>query len=132
MVPFEPTSLLLAPSTVHMLCPCPLPLTASEMWDIRPRSLVLKLSPWLTPGIRVPSCKKLRPFSGSSRTCSPVTRPATSPPIVFTATAGTSTVTFSVRLPVSRRTSTARTSATFKATPRTWEDLNPVSATSTA
>ena len=132
MVPFEPTSLLLAPSTVHRLWPCPLPLTASWMCDISPRFLVSKASPWLTPGIRVVSCRKFRPLRGSSRTCSPVTRPATSPPMVFTATAGTSTVTLSVRVPVSSRTFTARSSATFRATPLMVADLNPVSETSTA
>src|SRR5207249_3772024 len=49
---------------------------ASSMPDMSPRSFVLNVSPWLTPGISVPSCRKLRPLSGSSRTCSPVTRPA--------------------------------------------------------
>jgi len=93
--------------------------------------LVLKPSPWLTPGMSVPSCRKLRPFSGSSRTCSPVTRPATSPPMVFTATAGTSTVMLSDMAPVSSFTSTPRTSATFRATPLTTDVLKPLIATST-
>ena len=43
---------------------------------------------------------KLRPFSGSSRACSPVTRPETSAPTVLTATAATSTSTTSLTLPV--------------------------------
>ena len=131
MVRFEPTSLLLAPSTIHMLLLRPLPLTASEMPDIRPRSFVLKSLPALTPGISVVSCRKLRPFSGSSRTCSPVTSPDTSPPTVCTASGAASTVTVSDIAPVSSVTSTVRTSATFKATPWRTADLNPVSATST-
>jgi len=63
----------------------PAELTASEMPDIRPRSLVLKSLPALTPGISVVNWRKFRPLSGSSRTCSPVTSPATSPPTVWTA-----------------------------------------------
>ena len=41
---------------------------------------------------------KLRPLSGSSRTCSPVTRPEISAPTVFTPTALASTLTVSVEL----------------------------------
>ena len=115
-----------------MLPPGPLPLTETEMWDMSPRSFVLKSSAWLTPGMRVVSCRKLRPLSGSSRTCSPVTRPATSPPTVWTATAGTSTVMFSETAPVSSLTFTARSSATFRATPLMTDVLNPLTATSTA
>ena len=61
-----------------------------------------------------------------------MTRPATSPPIVWTATAGTSTVMFSDTVPGSSFTFTARTSATFSATPLTTEVLNPLTATSIA
>ena len=43
---------------------------------------------------------KLRPFSGSARACSPVTRPETSAPTVLTATAATSTSTTSLTSPV--------------------------------
>src|SRR5438128_1754645 len=60
MVRLDPTSLLLAPSTVHMLPPRPLPLTASSIPDIRPRSVVLHVSPWLTPATRVPRGRKFR------------------------------------------------------------------------
>ena len=51
--------------------------------------------------------------------------------MVWTATAGTSTVMFSDTAPVSSFTSTARTSATFSATPLTTDVLNPLTATST-
>ena len=131
MVRFDPTSLLFAPSTIHMLLLRPLPLTASEIPDIRPRSFVLKSSPALTPGISVVNCRKFRPFSGSSRTCSPVTSPATSPPTVWTAMAGDVTVTVSETAPVSRVTLTVRWSATLRAMPVCTEDLKPLIVTST-
>ena len=56
---------------------------------------------------------KLRPFNGSSRTCSPLIRPAISAPTVLTALGFASTLTVSVMAPVSSLTLTTRTSATL-------------------
>src|SRR5919197_5286769 len=88
IVRFEPTSLLFAPSTVHMFAVTSLPLTERSDPPSRPLSFTLSRSGALTPGISVASWRKLRPFSGSSRTISPVTTPDTSPPIVFTGAGG--------------------------------------------
>ena len=60
-----------------------LPLTETSEPPARPLSLVFRPSGALTPGMSRVSCMKLRPFSGSSRACSPVTRPETSPPTVL-------------------------------------------------
>ena len=76
--------MLLAPSTDHMLAVTEPPLTEMSEPVRSPLFLVLKLSRVATPGMSWVSCRKLRPLSGSSRTCSPVIRPATSPPIVST------------------------------------------------
>ena len=101
MVRFEPTSLLFAPSTVHMFAVTSPPLTDMSDPLSRPLSLTLSASGALTPGISVASCRKLRPLSGSSRTCSPVTTPDTSPPSTLTGVDDASTVTVSVMAPVS-------------------------------
>ena len=110
----DPTSLLFAPSTVHMFAVTAAPLTERSEPPSRPLSFTLRTSGALTPGMRVASWRKLRPFRGSSRTCSPVMRPATSPPVVDTDTAGVSTFTVSVTLPVVSWTSNDLLSATFK------------------
>src|SRR5215472_10918261 len=73
MVRLEPTSLLLAPSTRNRLLVVALPFTEKSTPASRPLLLALKLSAAETPGCSCVSCTKLRPFSGSSRTCSPVT-----------------------------------------------------------
>ena len=77
------------------------------------------------------SCRKLRPLSGSSRTWSPLVRPAISAPTVFTAYALSSTLTASVISPVESWTFTSRTSATLTTIPVLTADLNPVNVTST-
>ncbi len=80
---------------------------------ISPLFLVLNPSGVETPGISWVSCTKLRPFSGSSRTCSPVTSVATSPPTVSTVTESAETVTWSSTAPTSSWTSKLRVSATL-------------------
>ena len=92
---------------------------------MRPRSFVLNVSPWLTPGISVPSCRKLRPFSGSSRTISPVTTPETSPPMVFTGREEASTVMTSLSCPVPSSKSIPRSSAALSTTPVRDPPLKP-------
>ena len=92
--------------------------------------MVLRPSVAMTPGWSRVSCMKLRPFSGSSRASSPVTRPETSAPTVLTATAATSTSTTSATPPVSSCTSTLRTSATLSVTLLRASVLKPGDSTS--
>jgi len=101
MVRFDPTSLLLAPSTVHRLAVTSLPDTDRSDPPSRPLSFTLRKSGALTPGMSVASCRKLRPLSGSSRTCWPVTTPETSPPSNFTGVDEAATVITSLMSPVS-------------------------------
>ncbi len=89
------------------------PLTEMSEPVSRPLFLVLKLSSVVTPGMSWVSCRKLRPLSGSSRTCSPVIRPATSPLVVSTTIGEEVTVSWSVTWPSSSATLISRTSATF-------------------
>ncbi len=105
--------MLLAPSTDHMLPVTEPPLTEMSEPVRRPLFLVLKLSSVATPGMSWVSWRKLRPFRGSSRTCSPVIRPATSPPIVSTTIEEEVTVTWSVNSPSSIWMFCCRMSATL-------------------
>ncbi len=74
---------------------------------------------------------KLRPFSGSSRTCSPLIRPEISAPTVFTPAELASTLTVSESSPVESWMSTARTSATLMPIFVRTAVLKPVNSTST-
>ncbi len=130
IVRLEPTSLLFAPSTVHMFDVTALPLTERSEPPSRPLSLMLTVSVDVTPGISSASCRKFLPLSGSSLTCAPVMIDETSPPIVFTETAGTSTLTDSVMAPVSSLMSISRTSATFTRIPLVADVLKPGYSTS--
>ena len=113
MEPFEPWSMLSAPSTSHMLEDVAPPLTEMPTPPRSPLFTVLRPSEAVTPGWSSVSCRKLRPLSGSSRTWSPLVRPATSAPTDFTERAAASTLTSSASSPVESRTSTSRTSATL-------------------
>ncbi len=93
-----------------------LPATDMSEPASRPLFLVSKLSSVTTPGMSWVSCRKLRPLSGSSRTCSPVIRPATSPPMVSTTTAEDVTVTASVTAPTSSCASTSMADRTCRIT----------------
>ena len=61
-------------SPVHTFDVVALPETEMSDPPSRPLSFTFRKSGAETPGIRSASCRKLRPFNGSSRTCSPLTR----------------------------------------------------------
>ena len=125
MVRFDPTSLLFAPSTVHMFAVTSLPLTDRSDPPSSPLSLTFRKSGALTPGINVASWRKLRPLSGSSRTCSPVITPETSPPSTLTGVEDASTLTVSLTPPAASSKSIAKSSATLRMTPVRDAFLNP-------
>ena len=131
IVRFDPTSLLFAPSTVHMFAVTPPPLTDRSEPPSSPLSLTLRKSGALTPGISVASCRKLRPLSGSSRTCWPVITPDTSPPTVFTGVDSALTLTVSDNAPADSSKSILRSSATLRTMSVRVAVLNPCSSTDT-
>ena len=130
MVRLEPWSTLSAPSTSQRLEVVEPPLTEMSEPPASPLLTMFMPSWAVTPGWSRVSCMKLRPFSGSSRTCSPLTTPAISAPTVLTARALASTLTVSATSPVESCMSTARTSATLTTTPLLTDDLNPENVTS--
>src|SRR6266851_4674126 len=100
MVRWEPTSLLLAPSTSHWLALDGAPLKEISTPDRSPLFLGSKPSATAAPGIMVVKATKLRPFKGNSRTCSPLTTLPTVPVWVSTWTAVASTSTVSTTAPM--------------------------------
>src|SRR5713226_2820610 len=125
MVCWEPTSLLLAPSTSHWLPLAGAPLKEISTDDRSPLFLGSKPSETAAPGIRVVNCTKLRPFKGSSRTCSPFTMLPTVPVWVSTWTAVASTTTVSATAPKGSLIGTLVMSLTCNSTFLTVTFLNP-------
>ena len=108
-----------------------LPLTERSEPPSSPLSFTFRKSGALTPGINVASWRKLRPLSGSSRTCCPVIVLETSPPTVLTGVASACTLTVSLRSPGTSSKSTARSSATLSVMSVRVAILNPCSSTRT-
>ena len=131
IVRLEPWSTLSAPSISQRFEVVEPPLTEMSEPPASPLFTVLRSWFAVTPGWSRVSCRKLRPFSGSARACSPVTRPAISAPTVLMEDESATTLTDSVIAPVSRTKLTARTSATLMTTWLRTAVLNPASATST-
>jgi len=106
---------------------------ASRQLDPGHQAAVLGVEgvPWLTPGMSVLSWRKCGVEGQLAHLLRPSPVPATSPPIVLPRR-GASTRHVFGGVPVSKDDVHARSSATLRATPRTCDDLNPVSDTSTA
>src|SRR5260370_36645151 len=109
-------SLFPAPSTVQWLPTAGEPLKEISTLENKPLFLLSKPPPTAAPGTSGVNCTKLRPFIGSSRTCSPSIMFATSPVDVLTAMGAASTVTVSVAAPISIFKLTAVTSPTCSST----------------
>jgi hypothetical protein len=71
----------------------------------------------------------LRPFSGSSRTCSPLITPETSPPTVLTGVDSAFTSTLSDKAPAASSKSILRSSATLRVMSVRFAVLKPWSST---
>src|SRR5229473_8483672 len=125
MVRWEPTSLLLAPSTSHWLALDGAPLNEISTPDRSPLFLGSKPSATAAPGIMVVKATKLRPFKGSSRTCSPFTTAPTVPVWVSTWTAVASTSTISPTAPTDSLIGTLEMSLTCNAIFFSSTFLNP-------
>src|SRR6266446_1216543 len=131
MVRCEPISLFAAPSTVHWFPTAGEPLKEISTAPNNPLLLLSKPSPTDAPGTSVVNCTKLRPFMGSSRTCSPSMTFPTSPVDVLTAMGVASTITVSVAAPMSIFMLRAVTSATCSSTLLSVSFLKPVLITVT-